>query len=91
MKHSKKKDEQTPVSEQDVIGTGNDFAPGGADGAQAGDSSFDASGGTAAADGSGAAGAANAGVTENPDVASERDRYLRLAAEYDNYRKRSAK
>ena len=91
MKHSKKKDEPTPVSEQDVIGSGSDFAPGGADGAQGGDSSFDASGGTAAADGSGAAGAANAGVTENPDVASERDRYLRLAAEYDNYRKRSAK
>ncbi len=30
-------------------------------------------------------------MTESADVASERDKYLRLAAEYDNYRKRSAK
>ena len=91
MRHSKKKGEQTPRSEQDVMGSENDFAPGGA---QGGDPSFDASGGTAAADGSGAAGAASAGATESqaePDVASERDKYLRLAAEYDNYRKRSAK
>ena len=94
MKHSKKKDEHTPVSEQDVTGSENDFAPGGnADGAQGGggDSSFDSSGGTAAADGSGAAEEANSGATESSDVAGERDRYLRLAAEYDNYRKRSAK
>jgi molecular chaperone GrpE len=92
MRHSKKKGEQAPLGEQDAMGSENDFAPGGnAGGAEGGDSSFDASGGTAAADGSGAAGAANAGVTESPDLASERDRYLRLAAEYDNYRKRSAK
>ena len=92
MRHSKKKGEQTPPGEQDVMGSESDFAPGGnAGGAEGGDSSFDASGGTAAADGSGAAGAANAGATETSDVASERDRYLRLAAEYDNYRKRSAK
>ena len=92
MRHSKKKGEQTPLGEQDVMGSENDFAPGrDAGGAEGGDSSFDASGGTAAADGSGAAGAANAGTTETSDVASERDRYLRLAAEYDNYRKRSAK
>ena len=92
MRHSKKKGEQTPLGEPDVMGSESDFAPGGnAGGAEGGDSSFDASGGTAAADGSGAAGAANAGTTETSDVASERDRYLRLAAEYDNYRKRSAK
>jgi molecular chaperone GrpE len=92
MRHSKKKGEQTPLGEQDVMGSENDFAPGGnAGGAEGGDSSFDASGGTAAADGSGAAGAASADVSETSDVASERDKYLRLAAEYDNYRKRSAK
>jgi molecular chaperone GrpE len=92
MKHSKKKGDQTPMGEQDVVGSENDFAPGGnAAGAEGGDSSFDASGGTAAADGSGDPGAASPGVTETADVASERDRYLRLAAEYDNYRKRSAK
>jgi molecular chaperone GrpE len=92
MKHSKKKGDQTPMGEQDVLGSENDFAPGGnAAGAEGSDAQFDASGGTAAADGSGAVGAANAGVTESSDVASERDKYLRLAAEYDNYRKRSAK
>ena len=92
MRHSKKKGEQTPLGEQDVMGSESDFAPGGnAGSAEGGDSSFDASGGTAAADGSGAVGAANAGATESSDVASERDKYLRLAAEYDNYRKRSAK
>jgi molecular chaperone GrpE len=96
MRHPKKKGDQTPHSEQDVIGSENDFAPGGsAAGDGAADPSFDASGGTAAADGSGATGAAGAGATEtrpaDSDVASEREKYLRLAAEYDNYRKRSAK
>lgn len=95
MRHSKKKGEQAPLPEPDDMGTENDFAPGGnAAGARGEDSSFDTSGGTATADGSGAAGAANAGATESraeTDVASERDKYLRLAAEYDNYRKRSAK
>lgn len=95
MRHSKKKGEQTPLSEQDAMGSENDFAPGGsAPGTQTGDSSFDGSGGTAAADGSGATETGNTDATENradSDVASERDRYLRLAAEYDNYRKRSAK
>jgi molecular chaperone GrpE len=95
MRHSKKKAEQAPLSEQDVMGSENDFAPGGSEGvAQGADPSFDASGGTAAADGSGAAGAASAGATESrpdSDLATEREKYLRLAAEYDNYRKRSAK
>jgi molecular chaperone GrpE len=96
MRHSKKKGDQTPHSEQNVMGSENDFASGGGNGgAQGGDPSFDNSGGTAAAaDGSGAAGAASAGATESrgdSDVAGERERYLRLAAEFDNYRKRSAK
>ncbi|HEY6089929.1 MAG TPA: nucleotide exchange factor GrpE [Gemmatimonadaceae bacterium] len=92
MRHSKKKEEQRPTSEQDVMGSESDFAPGGgADGAAGGDSSFDPSGGTAAADGSGAADAGAPGNRDDSDVASERDKYLRLAAEYDNYRKRSSK
>ena len=96
MKHSKKKGEQAPVSEQDVMGSENDFAPGGsAAGEQRADPSFDGSGGTSAADGSGAVGATSAGATESRpadlDAAGEREKYLRLAAEYDNYRKRSAK
>jgi molecular chaperone GrpE len=95
MRHSRKKTDQPPRSEEDDLGSENDFALGGnAGGGQGGDSSFDASGGTAAADGSGAAGSANAGAAESTadsELGSERDRYLRLAAEYDNYRKRSAK
>ena len=95
MRQSKKKGEQPPLPDQDVMGSENDFAPGGGDGAaRGGDTSFDQAGSTAAADGSGAAGAASEGATESradSDVASERERYLRLAAEYDNYRKRSAK
>jgi molecular chaperone GrpE len=95
MRHSKKKGEQAPQSEQDALGSENDFAPGGtAAGAARADSSFDGSGGTAAADGSGVTETASAGATEtraDSDLADERDRYLRLAAEYDNYRKRSAK
>lgn len=94
MKQSKKKGDQPPLPEQDVMGSENDFAPGGGDGgAQGTDPSFDTSGGTAAADGSGASGSASAGATESrgDSDAGERERYLRLAAEYDNYRKRSAK
>lgn len=94
MRHSKKKGEQPPPSEQDAMGSENDFAPGGSAAGLGADSSFDGSGGTAAADGSGATETANTGATDtraDSDVAGERDRYLRLAAEYDNYRKRSAK
>lgn len=94
MRHSKKKGEQPPLSEQDAMGSENDFAPGGSAAGAGADASFDGSGGTAAADGSGATETANTGATDtraDSDVAGERDRYLRLAAEYDNYRKRSAK
>lgn len=78
------------------MGSENDFAPGGnAAREQGADASFDGSGATAAADGSAATGTAGAGTTEGRsadlDAAGEREKYLRLAAEYDNYRKRSAK
>ena len=94
MRHSKKKTDQAPASDEGVMGSENDFAPGGnAGGLEGGDSPFDASGGTAAADGSGAAEAASTGAAGSgtPSDAGEREKYLRLAAEYDNYRKRSAK
>jgi molecular chaperone GrpE len=94
MRHSKKKSEQAPLSDESVMGSENDFAPGGnAGGAEGGESSFDASGATAAADGSGAAEAASTGApgSVTPSDGGEREKYLRLAAEYDNYRKRSAK
>jgi len=98
MRHSKKKGEQAPLTDEDPIVSENDFAPGGSEaGAQGGDPSFEGSrdDGTGVADGSVAVGAAEGGATDtsrsDPDVASERDKYLRLAAEYDNFRKRSAK
>ena len=95
MRHSKKKHGEEPLSGEGVMGSENDFAPGGStDASPRGDSSFDASGNTAAADGSGSADTASAETPENragSDVGSERDKYLRLAAEYDNYRKRSAR
>jgi molecular chaperone GrpE len=93
MRHSKKKGDQTPLSEQDVMGSEDDFAPGGSDGAQAQGAAFDGSSGT---DRPGEAGGTDTSVGDRggpgtDDLATERDKYLRLAAEYDNYRKRSAK
>jgi molecular chaperone GrpE len=103
MRHSKKKGDQTPLTEQDVMGSADDFAPAGSDGAQADGgaqgTAFDSSAGTDRAGtgaGEGEAGGPNTSVGERAgpgtdDLATERDKYLRLAAEYDNYRKRSAK
>lgn len=80
------------------MGSENDFAQGDDEsGREAGDSSFEGSraDGADATAGSVAAGAAETAGTDtsraDSDLASERDKYLRLAAEYDNYRKRSAK
>jgi molecular chaperone GrpE len=103
MKHSKKKGGETPPPGQDAIGSADDYVPGGSsqgdgqgspqsDGAAGGDLPFsgapDSSNDTRAS--TGAETAAEAG-TVGADSGSERDKYLRLAAEYDNYRKRSAK
>jgi molecular chaperone GrpE len=95
MRHSKKKGDQTPLTEQDVMGSEDDFAPGGSDGAQARGAGFDGGSGTENV-GRGDAGAADTSVggplsQGTDDLATEREKYLRLAAEYDNYRKRSAK
>ena len=76
------------------MGSENDFAPGGNGGAaEIEDASADAARGSAQAGADAAADGApaSADTTEGSDIASERDRYLRLAAEYDNYRKRSMK
>jgi molecular chaperone GrpE len=94
MKHSRKKGDQPPLPDQDAMGSENDFAPGGnAGAAEIEDASGDATGGSAQADADAAADGApsSANAAEGSDIASERDRYLRLAAEYDNYRKRSMK
>src|SRR3954470_12122897 len=95
MRHSKKRGEQAPLPEQDAMGSPDDYPPGGSssqgDG-QAADPSFGASDSPTSDN---ASGAAQAGAAERNqsdlDASAERDRYLRLAAEYDNYRKRSAK
>jgi molecular chaperone GrpE len=92
MRHSRKKGEQNPLGEQDVMGTEDDFAPGGSDGAAAQGAAFDAGSETESPD---VAGTDTSGkdrsVVGGDDLATERDKYLRLAAEYDNYRKLSAK
>jgi molecular chaperone GrpE len=96
MRHSKKKGEDTPLPEQNAMGSADDYAPGGSasqgDG-EGGDSQFSGSS-DAGANAAGTIGAADPAPEAGPadsDSTTERDRYLRLAAEYDNYRKRSAK
>jgi molecular chaperone GrpE len=96
MRHSKKKGEDTPLPEQNAMGSADDYAPGGSasqgDG-EGGDPQFSGSS-DAGANAAGTIGAADPAPEAGPadsDSTTERDRYLRLAAEYDNYRKRSAK
>ena len=91
MRHSKKKGDQTPPTEQDVMGSEADFAPGGGDGAQALGAAFDGSTGADAGAGGTDTSVGEPGGSGADDLATEREKYLRLAAEYDNYRKRSAK
>jgi molecular chaperone GrpE len=102
MRHSRKKGEHPPLPDQEAMGPLEDYASEGAasqgDG-QGSDPPFSGSSGvtddTAAAAGAAEAGAAEAGTADTSqgrfDPATERDKYLRLAAEYDNYRKRSLK
>jgi molecular chaperone GrpE len=97
MKHSRKKGENTPVPDQGSVGPADDYAPEGSvsqgDG-QGADPGFSGSSDTAAdpaADTRAAEVGAAATSRVEPESGTERDRYLRLAAEYDNYRKRSAK
>jgi molecular chaperone GrpE len=96
MRHSKKKGEDTPLPEQNAMGSADDYAPGGSasqgDG-EGGDPQFGGSS-DAGANAAGTIGATDPAPEAGPadsDSTTERDRYLRLAAEYDNYRKRSAK
>src|SRR5882762_626947 len=101
MRHSKKKGEHAPLPDQEAMGSPDDYAPGGAESqgdGQGGDPERGGSAGVAdetAAMGAAETGAAEAGasdsVRQGSDAATERDKYLRLAAEYDNYRKRSQK
>lgn len=78
MRNSKKKPDTQALPDQDAMGSADDYAPGASQGdGQSADPTVTSSAEPTADVGS--------------DVASERDRYLRLAAEYDNYRKRSMK
>jgi molecular chaperone GrpE len=96
MRHSRKKGEEARLPEQDAMGSENDFPPGATeDAADLADAPFEpgpgagadgAARGQTSPQGDGAPNEAGAG-----ESAGDRDRYLRLAAEYDNYRKRSAK
>ena len=96
-RHSRKKGENPSLPDQDAMASADEYPPGGSasqgDG-QGGDPPFNGSS-DPAADSGAAAGAAEAATAdtsgEESDLPGERDRYLRLAAEYDNYRKRAAK
>ena len=93
MRHSKKKTGDAPLPDQDAMGSADDYAPGASQGdGQSGEPAFPASA-AAGADSATAGDATSETETNRPgsEVAAERDKYLRLAAEYDNYRKRSAK
>src|SRR5438045_269207 len=94
---NKKKTEPTPLPEQETMGSADDYVPGASQGdGAADDPPFSNSGVTsaeppAATVESGSDARATGTTNVEPDLASERDRYLRLAAEYDNYRKRTMK
>jgi molecular chaperone GrpE len=96
MRHSKKRGEQAPLPEQDAMGSPDDYPPGGSSSQGDGqdtDPPFSAS--SDPTDSGAVTGAASIGARDEApsglDAAAEREKYLRLAAEYDNYRKRSAK
>lgn len=95
MRHSKKKGEHSALPEQDAMGSPDDYPPGGSSSQGDGQGGEPPFAGSASAEVGAASGGAEAGVAETSppaiDAAAERDKYLRLAAEYDNYRKRSAK
>ncbi|MEO8580671.1 MAG: nucleotide exchange factor GrpE [Gemmatimonadales bacterium] len=95
MRNSKKKGE-TP-HRPDQLAQPDDYAAGGAsqgDGQggdfQGTDNAPDSDAGTAEPGADAIGGAADSGRTDS-GPSTESDRYLRLAAEYDNYRKRSAR
>ncbi|HET9776222.1 MAG TPA: nucleotide exchange factor GrpE [Gemmatimonadaceae bacterium] len=94
MRHSKKKSEQTRLPEQDAMGSPDDYAPGGT--TSQGDGQADGPTFTDTVDAAGAPAAPGdtnsvADESAQQDTGAERERYLRLAAEYDNYRKRAAR
>jgi molecular chaperone GrpE len=90
MKNPRKKGERGAHPDQNAMGSEDDFAPGaGAQTTQADDGSQ--TGSAADLDSEADPGVGAESGAGGSELASEREKYLRLAAEYDNYRKRSAK
>ena len=88
MKNPRKKAAPQELPEQDAMGSEDDFAPGG--NAQSGQADGVPPSEESDSDpGSGQAVVGEADVAL--DLSNEREKYLRLAAEYDNYRKRSSR
>jgi molecular chaperone GrpE len=87
MKNPKKKGERAPLPEQDAMGSEDDFAPGGS--AQTAEAD-DRAGMEVSPDLGPGAPVTGETDTES-ELAAEREKYLRLAAEYDNFRKRAAR
>ena len=86
MKNPRKKAAQSEIPEQDAMGSEDDFAPGGS--AQTTEADMQP---PTAEEPDATEPAPIAQAETSSDIASEREKYLRLAAEYDNYRKRSAR
>jgi molecular chaperone GrpE len=95
MRNSKKKPDTQALPDQDAMGSADDYAPGVSQGdGQSADPSVTSSAEPLADAGSAETASDVTGserMRTGSDVAGERERYLRLAAEYDNYRKRSMK
>jgi len=92
MRNSKKKPDTQPLPDQETMGSADDYAPGASQGdGQSSDPTFGSAEATADAGSAGASADVSGSdrMRADSDVAGERERYLRLAAEYDNYRKRS--
>jgi len=95
MKNWKKKSAPEPLPENEVLGSEDDFAVGAGAGESATDTSEAAD--TGRPDTTDNFGAPDPSIATGDvgvaaiDLAGEREKYLRLAAEYDNFRKRSAK
>jgi molecular chaperone GrpE len=89
MKNPRKKAAPQELPEQDAMGSEDDFPPGGsAQSTQADGEPPSAESGSSDLV-SDQPGASETDVTS--DLSTEREKYLRLAAEYDNYRKRSVR
>ena len=89
MKNPRKKAAPQELPEQDAMGSEDDFAPGGSTQSTQADGEPPSAESGSSDPVSDQPGASETDVTS--DLSTEREKYLRLAAEYDNYRKRSVR